>query len=240
MGSFSNGDILNYKIWLGDHAHTINMVFSSPEAYLRYNETKYGYPDIKQIHRHEKLTNSFRSIIGLKKDIDRLFEITSLSSNDFTDKYYGYARLEPYGPMGFYGIVGAEKTKTSTRSLFLLVPAADIYAAYLNYHTWEPRYQNNTYTENRWIATFISQGVSGGLAAIATASSYIFGVKVLVVYSLFHVLFEGANLGLTYWSEDQTPNTYNDATNISFGAAGVGIFMSLLLQSLYVLGVGEL
>lgn len=173
--------------------------------------------------------NVFNQVIGYELD---LINVENADVFEYADIVYGQVNIEMYGPMAeifsFEELQLAEEEEEDTGSVsnqlfFIVVPILDLTAGFFNYDVWG----SLTTVPSDWETAYIVQFAVGGSAAFFWLLSFA-AKDILMIYSLFHILAEGAAIFFVSQAESSNPNTTDDSTSVSYGCHGAGIAISLI------------
>lgn len=177
-------------------------------------------------------TVSFRSIVGN--------EASDLAESG-TVLYNGAPNLDLYGGEGFFMVTNSNTFPLSLKFVWAVVPLLDLSSAAFTAFRWIDLGYVEFTPDNRaipWYGVAGIQTILGLFGLVFWAGSFIFGDMVLVLYVLFHVIFELLLLPCIafadYWASD--PDTYPEATYWAYGVTTFNILLSIIVNGVYIIG----
>lgn len=177
-------------------------------------------------------TVSYRSVVA--NDASEL-------SEKGTVLYNGAPNLDLYGGEGFYEVTNGNTFPLSLKFVWAVVPLLDLSSAAFTIYRWVNLGYTEKSLENRalpWYFVAGVQSVLGLFGLIFWAGSYIFGDMVLVLYVLFHVIFEVLLLPCIafadYWA--MAPYDHPEATYWAYLVTTFNILISIVINGVYIIG----
>lgn len=214
-GLFGHG-IDHWEIAANPYGFWGTVILNSPAALDEYFKEIDNYA--QKDSSHVAMIQIWGQVIGFERDLNQFEDAFEW----YNSTVYGAPNLALYGEprFGYIDLSNdVEETAPDATALFGIVPIFDGVAAYSNYNVWED-------TNDDWTLAYLAQGATGSLALLALIIS-LFAEGFLAKYAILHILLEGGAAFLVYTAETDYPNNIDNATQISYGAAGFGAFMSL-------------
>lgn len=200
-----------------------SVVFAGPEAYVAYQRTVDAYSNYARgnqtIGAFENHTDFiFMQVVGFDRDL-RETDLDRVAN----DVIIGAPNLAIYGEQ-YFGIVELETVSIAWEDIAAVAFLLDIGAGYWNYDTW------NAANDDEWTLVYSAQLAVGTLGLVALLASLVTSGTLLLNYAVLHMFFELGILGLTVLASNDTNNTTNGATMLSYAASVFGFATAFAAQ----------
>lgn len=148
--------------------------------------------------------------------------------------------MDLYGGEGFFEVTNGNTFPLNLKLAWVVVPLLDLSSAAFTTYRWTSLGFTEKSIDNRaipWYAVAAVQSLLGFLGLIFWAASFVINDMVLVLYVLFHVIFEVLLLPAIafadYWAMD---TTMPEATYVAYGVATFNILISVIINGIYIVG----